>query len=116
MFVDQDAQSPFDRLPSYGFRCVKEIPGTSLPKAAMESISFTFRDYAKERPVSDQVFAALKNLYRYDPGPLDPVMDSVDESNAYWTRQKVTFNTAYGNERMSAYLYLPKNTNPPYET
>jgi eukaryotic-like serine/threonine-protein kinase len=116
MFVDQDAQSPFDRLPTYGFRCVKEIPGTSLPKAAMESISVTFRDYAKERPVSDQVFAALKNLYRYDPGPLDPVMDSVDESNTYWTRQKVVFNTAYGNERMSAYLYLPKNTNPPYET
>ena len=116
MFVDVDAQSPFERLPTYGFRLVKEIPGTSLPKAATESISFTFRDYSKERPVSDQLFAALKNLYRYDAGPLDPVMDSEDKSYADWTKQKVTFNTAYGNERMSAYLFLPKNTSPPYET
>jgi formylglycine-generating enzyme required for sulfatase activity/dienelactone hydrolase/predicted Ser/Thr protein kinase len=116
MFVDQDAQSPFDRLPTYGFRLVKEIPGTSLPKAATESISFTFRDYSKERPVSDQLFAALKNQYRYDPGPLDPVIDSEDQSSVGWTKQKVTFDTAYGNERMSAYLFLPKNTSPPYET
>jgi eukaryotic-like serine/threonine-protein kinase len=116
MFVDHDAQSPFDRLPTYGFRCVKGSPGTPLPKAALEPITFVLRNYAKEKPVSDQVFAALKNLYRYDPGPLDPVMDSVDESNEYWTKQKVTFNTAYGNERMSAYVYLPKNSSPPYET
>jgi eukaryotic-like serine/threonine-protein kinase len=116
MFVDQDAQSPFERLPAYGFRCVKAMPGASLPKAALEPVSFVFRDYAKEKPVSDQVFTALKNLYRYDPAPLDAVMDSVDESSVYWTRQKVTFNTAYGNERMSAYMYLPKNTKPPYET
>jgi len=116
MFVDQDAQPPFDRLATYGFRCVKEIPGTSLPKAALESISFRFRDYAKEKPVSDQVFAALKNLYRYDPGPLDAVVEARDESNANWTKQTVTFKTAYGNERMSAYIYLPKNTSPPYET
>jgi eukaryotic-like serine/threonine-protein kinase len=116
MYVDQDAQSPFDRLPTYGFRCVKAMPGTSLPPAALAPITFVFRDYTKEKPVSDQVFGALKNLYRYDPGPLNPVVDSVDESNAHWTRQKVTFNAAYGNERMSAYVYLPKNTGPPYET
>jgi serine/threonine protein kinase/formylglycine-generating enzyme required for sulfatase activity/cephalosporin-C deacetylase-like acetyl esterase len=116
MFVDEDAQSPFDRLPTYGFRCVKEIPGQPLPKAALEPISFTFRDYSKEKPVSDQVFAALKNLYRYDPGPLDAVMDPSQESSEYWTKQKVTFNTAYGNERMSAYIYLPRNATPPYET
>src|SRR5215470_2565155 len=116
MFVDHDAQSPFSRLPTYGFRCVKTMPGTSVPKAALESISFVFRDYAKEKPVSDQVFAALKNLYRYDPGPLDAVVEAGDESNANWTKQTVTFKTAYGNERMSAYIYLPKYTSPPYET
>lgn len=116
MFVDWDAQSPFDRLPTYGFRCVKEIPGTSLPKAALEPVSFRFRDYSKEKPVSDQVFAALKNLYRYDPGPLNVAAEPVDESNTYWTKQKVTFNAAYGNERMSAYVYLPKNAMRPYET
>jgi serine/threonine protein kinase/formylglycine-generating enzyme required for sulfatase activity/cephalosporin-C deacetylase-like acetyl esterase len=116
MFVDRDAQSPFDRQATYGFRCVKEIPGTSLPKAALEPVSFTVRDFSKEKPVSDQVFAALKNLYRYDPGPLDAVVDQVDENNEYWNRHRVTFNAAYGNERMSAYVYLPRNFTPPYQT
>jgi formylglycine-generating enzyme required for sulfatase activity/dienelactone hydrolase len=115
MFLDRDAQSPFGRLPTYGFRCVKEIPGTSLPKAALEPISTAMRDLSKEKPVSDQVFAAFKNLYRYDTGPLDTVADPI-ESSEYWTRQKVKFNAAYGNERMSAYIYLPRNSKPPFQT
>ena len=116
MFVDHDAQSPFDRAPTYGFRCAKEIPGTSVPKAAMEPISFAIRDYTKIKPVSDKVFAIFKNLYRYDAAPLDAVLDAVEESNEYWTKQKVTFNAAYGNERVFAYVYLPKNAAPPYQT
>jgi eukaryotic-like serine/threonine-protein kinase len=116
MFVDQDAQSPFERLPTFGFRCVKTVPGTTLPPAALESISFTYRDYTKEKPVSEAVFSVLKNQYRYDPGPLDAVLDPVEEKNEFWTKQKVNFNAAYGNERMSAYIYLPKNATPPYET
>jgi eukaryotic-like serine/threonine-protein kinase len=116
MFVDQDAQSPFDRAPTYVFRTVKEIPGTSLPEAALEPIFVTIRDYSKIKPVSDNVFAIYKNLYRYDPAPLDAILDPVQESNEYWTKQKVTFNAAYGNERVSAYVYLPKNSTPPYQT
>ncbi len=115
MFEDQDAQSPFSRASTYGFRTVKEIPGTSLPKAALAPISYSIRDYSKITPVSDKVFAIYKNLYRYDPAPLDAVLDPVQESNEYWIKQTVTFNTAYG-ERMSAYLYLPKNATPPYQT
>jgi formylglycine-generating enzyme required for sulfatase activity/predicted Ser/Thr protein kinase/dienelactone hydrolase len=116
MFADQDAQSPFDRAPTNGFRCVKDIPGTSLPQAALEAISFTIRDYAKLKPVPNNVFAIYKNLYRYDPAPLDAVLDPAQENNEYMTKQKVSFNAAYGNERVSAYLYLPKNVIPPYET
>jgi len=116
MFADQDAQSPFDRAPTYGFRTVKQIPGTPLPKAALEPIFFTIRDYSKIKPVSDKVFAIFRNLYRYDPAPLDAVLDPVENRNESWTKQKVTFNAAYGNERMSAYVYLPKNAAPPYQT
>jgi eukaryotic-like serine/threonine-protein kinase len=116
MFVDQDAQSPFDRAPTYGFRCERGIPGTSLPKAAMEPIAFVPRDYTKIKPVSDKVFAIFENLYRYDAAPLDAVLDPIEENNEYWTKQKATFNAAYGGERMSAYIFLPKNFTPPYET
>jgi formylglycine-generating enzyme required for sulfatase activity/cephalosporin-C deacetylase-like acetyl esterase/predicted Ser/Thr protein kinase len=116
MFVDKDAQSPLDRDPTYGFRCVRGIPGTSLPKAAMEPIDVAIRDYAKVKPVSDKVFAIFKNLYRYDQAPLDAVVDPIEEINEYWTKQKVSFNAAYGGERMSAYIFLPKKFAPPYET
>jgi eukaryotic-like serine/threonine-protein kinase len=116
MFVDQDAQSPFERLATFGFRCVKTVPGTTLPPAALKPISFAYRDYTKEKPVSEAVFTVLKNQYRYDPGPLDAALDPVEEKNEFWTKQKVNFNAAYGNERMSAYVYFPKNATPPYET
>jgi hypothetical protein len=33
-----------------------------------------------------------------------------------WTREKVTFTAAYGGERISAYLFLPKNTKPPFQS
>ena len=74
------------------------------------------RDFANEKPVPDRVFAIIENLYRYDPAPLDPVLDPVEENTEFWKKQKVTFNAAYGNERMFAYLYLPTNASPPYQT
>jgi formylglycine-generating enzyme required for sulfatase activity/dienelactone hydrolase/predicted Ser/Thr protein kinase len=116
MFNAPDAQSPFDRAPTYGFRCVKYLPGTSLPSAAAGVLSFTIRDVTKVKPVSDKVFAVFKSLYRYDPAPLDSVVDPVEQNTEFWKKQKVTFNAAYGNERMSAYLFLPKNATPPYQT
>jgi formylglycine-generating enzyme required for sulfatase activity/tRNA A-37 threonylcarbamoyl transferase component Bud32/cephalosporin-C deacetylase-like acetyl esterase len=116
MFNDEDAQSPFGRSSIYGFRCVKYLPLAPLPETATAAISFTVRDVAKQKPVPDKVFAIFRNLYRYDPAPLDSVLDSVEDSSAFWKKQKVTFNAAYGSERMSAYLYLPKNTSPPYRT
>ncbi len=117
MFTDTDAQAPFDRAPTYGFRCVKYIAGTALPKVATEAITDTdHRDFAKEKPVPENVFAIYRNLYRYDPAPLDSVLDPSEESTEYWKKQKVTFNAAYGNERMSAFLYLPQKVTPPYQT
>ena len=39
-----------------------------------------------------------------------------DESPEDWIVEKITFNAAYGNERVIAYLFLPKNASPPYQT
>jgi pimeloyl-ACP methyl ester carboxylesterase len=40
----------------------------------------------------------------------------VDDSKPYFRRETVTFRAAYGNDRVVAHLYLPKNTAPPYQT
>jgi hypothetical protein len=36
-------------------------------------------------------------------------------TNESWTAEKVTFDAGYNNERMVAWLYLPKGFKPPYQ-
>ena len=33
-----------------------------------------------------------------------------------WRKEKITFDAAYGKERMAAYLFLPAHVRPPYQT
>jgi formylglycine-generating enzyme required for sulfatase activity len=114
-FNDPDAKPPFDRSPTNGFRCVKY-----LEKPPSDAILGEFhraeRDYRKEKPVPAETFRIYQSLYSYDRTELKPAVESVDESSAYWREEKITFNAAYGNERVIAYLLLPKRATPPYQT
>jgi predicted esterase len=112
MFPEEDAQSPWDRRPNYGFRCVK-LPSPP-PAAAATRIVPAFRDFWKEKPVSDEVFKVFKGLYAYDKGELNARVEE-KEMTEDWTREKVSFNAAYGSERVIAHLYLPKNATPPFQ-
>lgn len=113
MFNDEDAQSPWERRPNFGFRCVKlaSVP----PAAAAGKIVGAFRDFTKEKPVSDEVFQAYKGLYGYDRGDLNARVEETDTTDD-WTHEKISFNAAYGGERVVAHLYLPKNAAPPFQT
>jgi dienelactone hydrolase len=113
MFIDQDAQSPWDRRPNYGFRCVKLA--APPPPAAAARAETAVRDFSKEKPVSDEVFRAFKGLFAYDKGNLDARVEETETSED-GAEEKVTFNAAYGGERVIAYLYLPKNAAPPFQT
>jgi dienelactone hydrolase len=113
MFNDPDAQSPWARLPNYGFRCVKldePAPGEALARIELPS-----RDFRKEKPVSDEVFRVYEGLYAYDRTELDARVEEIETTDE-WTREKVSFTAAYGGERMIAYLYLPRNATPPFQT
>jgi dienelactone hydrolase len=81
----------------------------------MGKIVGAFRDFAKEKPVSDEVFQAYKGLYAYDKGDLNPRVDETETTDD-WTHETVSFNAAYGGERVIAHLYLPRNASPPYQT
>jgi hypothetical protein len=76
MYTDEDAQDPFARFPTYGFRCAL---------------------YTGQVPA--EAFAPIR----------------VDESNEYWRKEKVSYRAAYGDERIPAFLYLPRNARPPYQ-
>jgi len=114
MFTALDAQSPFDRAPTYGFRLVKYE--TKTPSAATEPIRLDRRNYQSEKPVSDGVFKVYKSLYFYDKADLKSVVESVDDSAERWRKEKVSFTAAYGNERVVAYLFIPRRVRPPYQT
>jgi dienelactone hydrolase len=79
-------------------------------------LSFAMADYRRMKPVSDAVYRIYESMYSYDRTPLDAKVESEDDSSPYWRRQRITFNAAYGGERVIAYLFLPKGASPPYET
>ena len=112
-FNDPDARLPFDRTLNLGFRCAK-YSATQATAKASAPLSATTRDLTKEKPVNDQVFDAYKSLYSYDKLPLHATIESTEQT-ADWTRQKISFDAAYGGERMVVYLYLPKKYSPPFQ-
>jgi formylglycine-generating enzyme required for sulfatase activity/dienelactone hydrolase len=113
-FNDAYAQDPFDRSATNGFRLIKDL--SDQPAAARRPIVRLFRDFSKERPVSDEVFAAYRRMYDYDRAGLNAVVDTAREETDDWIREKISFDAAYNRERMAAYLYLPKRGKPPYQT
>jgi dienelactone hydrolase len=113
MFTDLDAQAPLDRLPTYGFRCVKYITPPSA--VALAPIDQRTRDFTREKPVSDEVFEVMRRIYAYDRRPLDHAVEAV-EDEGHWRKETVSFDAGYGSERVRAYLYLPTNTAPPFQT
>ena len=46
---------------------------------------------------------------------LKAALEEVDDSSPYWRKEKVSFEAAYGTERVPAFLFLPKNAKPPYQ-
>ena len=105
--------SPFDRGAANGFRCIKHIhPPAEAHLAPLEA---PFRDYSKEQPVSDTVFKAYAAMYAYDKTDLNARVESTDTGSPFWRLEKITFDAAYGRERVPAYLYLPRNAAPPYQ-
>ena len=113
MFTDLDAQAPFDRQPTYGFRCVKYIKAP--PQAALNAIDQRARDFTQEKPVGDEVFEVIRRMYAYDRRPLKETVDAVEEEGQ-WRKETVSYDAGYGNERVQAYLFLPKNAVPPFQT
>jgi serine/threonine protein kinase/dienelactone hydrolase len=108
-----DALSPFDRSPENGFRGVRNsVPLAADITAPRKSLR---RDFATAQPASDTVFRVYKSLYSYEPKELNAKIESEEDSRD-WKKQKVTFDAAYAAERVTAYLFLPKNSRPPYQT
>jgi serine/threonine protein kinase/dienelactone hydrolase len=116
LYQEADAKDPLDRSPVNGIRTVKYLHSGSILAVASMPIPQISRDYRKEKPVPEIIFRAYASLYTYDRTPLDAKLESEDDSSPYWRKQRITFNAAYGDERVIAFLFLPKNASAPYQT
>jgi len=114
MFNIPDARSPFERSRRFGFRCAEYVSIGKEAEAAGAPIAVRLRNYGSEKPVSDQLFRAYKNQYSYDKTPLHAKVESVQQTED-WRQEKVSFDAAYGGERVTAYLFLPKAASPPFQ-
>lgn len=114
MFMDPEGASPFARVPTRGFRCAKYTG--SLPET-LTSPADIVQDYDpdKDKPVGDDVFRAYRSMYEYDRSDLKSRIESVDDTTPWWRREKVSFDAAYPNERVIAFLFLPRNAAKPYQ-
>ncbi len=111
------AQSPsFDRSPKNGFRCVLYIEPEKIPAQTFEPYVPPTEDFYKETPVPDAIFGVYKNQFSYDKTELHVRLESRDERSPDWVQEIISFDAAYGNERMAIHLFLPKDVLPPYQT
>ncbi|MCK4824304.1 SUMF1/EgtB/PvdO family nonheme iron enzyme, partial [bacterium] len=107
-FVTQ--MPPFDRSSQNGFRCVRNIEPDKIPESAFKPIPGYSEswDYRNVQPVSDAVFQAYKDMFSYDKAELNSLIEEVDNTPEDWTIEKVSFDAVYNNERVIAYLFLPR--------
>jgi len=117
MFGNYSQASPFDRSPKNGFRCVVYLHPEQIPKSLLELVEVgESPDFYKIKPVPDAVFQVYNEQYSYDKRDLDARIEARDETSKDWIKEKISVAAAYDNERVPAYLFLPKNTSPPFQT
>jgi formylglycine-generating enzyme required for sulfatase activity/DNA-binding winged helix-turn-helix (wHTH) protein/dienelactone hydrolase len=112
LYYDPEALPPFDRSAENGFRCVRNTT-TLAPEITAPRTRF-YRDFSKAKPASDVVFRIFRNMYAYDKTPLNSKVDEAQDEKD-WRKERITFDAAYGKERVPAFLFLPKNVQPPYQ-
>ena len=116
-FGNQRQSFPFDRSPEIGFRCALYPDPENILEAAFGFLELgETKDFYKEKPVSDSIFQVYKEQFSYDKTDLNEQVETRNESSEDWIQELVTFDAAYGGERMIAVLFLPKNAAPPYQT
>ncbi len=114
-FPEPAVASPFDRAVTNGVRLALPVAGVDTLRSGFRPVELLFRNYRVERPVPDGVFQVYRGLFAYDPAPLHSRVER-RYSSQQWVVEKVSYDAAYGGERVAAYVYLPLNGRPPYQT
>ena len=111
-------QAPaMDRSPRNGIRLAFYPDPDSIPEELFAPLpSPEAFDISKHQPVPDNIFQIYKELFAYDKSELNSNVEYREESPGGWVLEKISFDAAYGGERVQAYLFLPLNVEPPFQT
>ena len=110
-FMSTDAADPFDRSDHNGFRCARVPDGPLHPARAPLPLR-----PGRVAGVPDALVELSDKIdyFDYDPAPLRASTDSVSDAHPVWRREYVSFDAAYGGERMSAAIFIPRHASPPF--
>jgi formylglycine-generating enzyme required for sulfatase activity/pimeloyl-ACP methyl ester carboxylesterase len=111
-YSEPEARNPWDRLPTFGMRLVKNLGPAD---DAVHPVARVYGDPKGIVPVSDELFDVYRRFYAYDRTPLNARIEGTDDSEPHWIKETVSFDAAYG-ERIPAFLFIPRNARPPYQT
>jgi len=115
MFEAPDARPPFSRAAGYGIRLARYLRPPPPSLVAPIHPEHLGRDVRKLAPVNDDIFEVYRRQFAYDRTPLNARVEETSTTEA-WQRQNVSFDAAYGGERLHAHLFLPRNAAAPYQT
>ncbi len=107
------AESPWDRSARNGVRLVSYDPAGEGIAALREPLAVPATE--KLEPVNDEVFRVYRDLFDYDRTPLNVREEMATQDASHWTRETVSFDATYDDERVIAHVFLPKNIEPPYQ-
>ncbi len=118
MFRNADKYPPFFREANFGFRCIRVLADDDVWEQAARAVPYRLPPaLGDQKPCPDEIFEVYRKQYDYDgKAELQPVVEATEEASVYTRRERVSFNAAYGAERMIAYLYLPRTGKPPFQT
>jgi eukaryotic-like serine/threonine-protein kinase len=114
-FAHYNAGDPLERGRGTGLRLAAyDTPVSAVVEGPVRPDAL-IRDGRAVTPVSDAVYAVLKRQHAYDRRPLNTVVEGT-ETTTRWVKITVAFDAAYDGARVRAYLFLPPNASPPYQT
>lgn len=113
MYTLLQAQSPWDRFDTNGFRCVSYRGGVKGPPQFFEPITVATFPYRTE-PLSDEALRIYRQRFSYGDTPLNPAREQEPVARNDIVHETVSIAAAYG-ERFDIHLYLPATGQPPYK-
>lgn len=107
---------PFNRSSTTGFRCIKYQEPNHNQEALEKDAHKEAKLFGTGNPVSDEKYELYLRQFNFDKTPFNVSIENIPVALPDRTCEKIEFDAAYGGERMSAYLFLPDNAQPPYQT